>query len=67
MRRNGVEAAIARYREAGKKNMRTIGIAHKWGAHTWGFYCMLIFLSFFLTSVVLIKWLALDKIRNRRK
>ena len=41
MRTNGVEAAIARYREAGTKKMRTIGIAHNWGACTWGFYCRL--------------------------
>ena len=35
---NVVEAAIARYTEAGTKNMRTIGIAHKGGAHTRGLY-----------------------------
>ena len=39
MRANRVEAAIARYREAGTKKMRAIGIARKWGARTWGFYC----------------------------
>ena len=40
MRVNGVEAAIARYREAGTKKMRGIEIARKWGARTWGFYCI---------------------------
>ena len=38
MRANEVEAAIARYRE--QKKMRAIGIARKWGARTWGFYCI---------------------------
>ena len=36
MRANRVEVAIARYREAGTKKY-----AHKWGAHTWGFYCII--------------------------
>ena len=46
MRANQVEAVIASYREAGTKKMRAIGIAHKWAARTWGFYCNLIILSF---------------------
>ena len=43
MSANGDEAAIARYREAETKMMRAIGIARKWGARTWGFYCTYVF------------------------
>ena len=42
MRGSGVNAAIARYRKAGIKNLRAIGIARNQVARIPGFYCVYI-------------------------
>ena len=39
MRASGVNAAIARHREAGTKKLRVISIVRIWVARITGFYC----------------------------
>ena len=61
MRITRVEAAVAHTGKLEQKKLCTIGIAHKWGEHNSGFYCIYVYENIYVYYIYIQAFIQLSR------